>query len=214
MNLRRAGITRTDVLAAIERIPRELFLPASFHDQAYEDQALPIGQGQTISQPQIVAMMTEGLDVSRNQKVLEIGTGSGYQSAVLAHLSRRVYTIERHRSLSQTAEERLQALRIHNVTFRVGDGHKGWPEQAPFERIIVTAAASEMPQILVDQLAPEGVMVVPIGADGGEQILVRVVKTEGTISCRPLANVRFVPLVAGTLPDQDKVAPAMHAGER
>jgi protein-L-isoaspartate(D-aspartate) O-methyltransferase len=206
MSLRRAGITQTEVLAAIERVPREMFLPPSFHDQAYEDQALPIGQGQTISQPQIVATMTEGLSVGKSQKVLEIGTGSGYQTAVLAHLSRRVYTIERFRSLSRAAEERLQALRMHNVTYRVGDGHKGWPEQAPFERIIVTAAAAEMPQALVDQLAPDGVMVIPIGAESGEQILVRVAKIAGEIACMHLGDVRFVPLVPGTLPEEDRQA--------
>jgi len=203
MNLRRAGITSTEVLSAIEKVPRELFLPASFHDQAYEDQALPIGQGQTISQPQIVALMTEALKIEKNQKVLEIGTGSGYQTAVLAHLSRRVYSIERFRSLSQSAEARLQELRLHNVTLRVGDGHKGWPEQAPFDRIIVTAAAKEIPESLVNQLAPDGIMVIPVGEDANEQILVKVVKSEGGISCSHLADVRFVPLVKGTLPDQE-----------
>ena len=203
MNLRRAGITDTDVLSAIEKVPREMFLPGSFHDQAYEDQALPIGQGQTISQPQIVALMTEALRVGRTQKVLEIGTGSGYQTAVLAHLSRRVYSIERFRSLSRSAEARLQELRLHNVTLRVADGHKGWPEQAPFERIIVTAAADEIPQSLVEQLAPEGIMVIPVGADAGEQILVRVIKAESGIACSHLADVRFVPMIRGALPEHE-----------
>ena len=204
MNLRRAGVADTNVLSAIEKVPREHFLPKSFHDQAYEDQALPIGQGQTISQPQIVAMMTEALKIGRNQKVLEIGTGSGYQTAVLAQLARRVYSIERFRSLSQSAEKVLQGLRVHNVTLRVGDGHKGWPEQAPFERIIVTAAADEIPESLVQQLAPEGIMVIPVGAEAGEQILVRVVKSDGGIACQHLADVRFVPLVKGAIPEQEE----------
>ena len=204
MNLRRAGVADTNVLSAIEKVPREHFLPKSFHDQAYEDQALPIGQGQTISQPQIVAMMTEALKIGRNQKVLEIGTGSGYQTAVLAQLARRVYSIERFRSLSQSAEKVLQGLRVHNVTLRVGDGYKGWPEQAPFERIIVTAAADEIPESLVQQLAPEGIMVIPVGAEAGEQILVRVVKSDGGIACQHLADVRFVPLVKGAVPGQEE----------
>lgn len=203
MNLRRAGITDTEVLAAIERIPREAFVPSSFHDQAYEDQALPIGQGQTISQPQIVALMTEALQVKKTHKVLEIGTGSGYQTAVLSRLARRVYTIERFRSLSREAEQRFHDLRLHNITMQVSDGSKGWREQAPFDRIIVTAAAEEIPQILVDQLSDDGIMVIPVGADLGEQILIRLSKGPDGIKCEHLADVRFVPLISGALPEDE-----------
>jgi len=145
MELRRGGVSDQHVLGAIERIPRELFVPATFVDQAYENVALPIGRGQTVSQPLVVAHMTEALEVGARHKVLEIGTGSGYQAAVLAKLCRRVYSIERHRELLREAEQRLAKLRIHNVTLRFGDGTKGWPEQAPFDRIIVTAAAVELP---------------------------------------------------------------------
>ncbi len=209
MNLRRAGVTDTAVLAAIERVPRELFVLPHFHDQAYEDQALPIAQGQTISQPHIVAVMTEALQVRKSHKVLEIGTGSGYQAAVLSKLARRVYTIERFKSLLAEAEHRFHHLRLHNITSKVADGSKGWPEQAPFDRIIVTAAADEIPQILVDQLAVGGIMVIPVGPDKNDQVLVRLRKNEDSIECDHLADVRFVPLVGGALPEGDaKVAPA------
>ena len=209
MNLRRAGVTDTGVLAAIERIPREAFVLPHFHDQAYEDQALPIAQGQTISQPHIVAMMTEALQLKKTHKVLEIGTGSGYQAAVLAKLARRVYTVERFKSLLKEAESRFHQLRLHNITSKVGDGSKGWPEQAPFDRIIVTAAAEDIPQTLVDQLAVGGVMVLPVGPDRGDQVLIRLRKNEDGIECDHLADVRFVPLVGGALPeDETKAASA------
>jgi protein-L-isoaspartate(D-aspartate) O-methyltransferase len=204
MNLRRAGLTDGDVLNAIERIPRELFVLDHFHDQAYEDQALPISHGQTISQPQIVAMMTEALGVKKNHKVLEIGTGSGYQAAVLSKLCRRVYTIERYKSLLAEAELRFHHLRLHNITSRCGDGSKGWPEQAPFDRIIVTAAAAEVPSALADQLAVGGVMVIPVGPERGDQVLIKLVKNEdGSLASKIIADVRFVPLVAGSLPEGD-----------
>src|SRR6202040_2812840 len=145
MELRALGVTDTRVLGAIERVPREAFLPDTFRDRAYENVALPVGHGQTISQPLVVAHMTEALEVGERHKVLEIGTGSGYQTAVLARLCRRVFTIERHRALLKEAEKRGAELRLHNVTSRFGDGTKGWPEQAPFDRIIVTAAAPELP---------------------------------------------------------------------
>ena len=141
MRLRHAGIHDTHVLSAIERIPRELFVPASFQDQAYENRTLPIGHGQTLSQPFVVALMTQALRADRRTKVLEIGTGSGYQSAVLSRLCRRLYTIERFADLLQGAEQRFHGLRLHNITCRRGEGRRGWPEQAPFSRIIVTAAA-------------------------------------------------------------------------
>jgi len=201
MELRRAGVVDTRVLAALERVPREFFVPAPFLDQAFENTALPIGQGQTISQPLIVAMMSQALEVGERQKVLEIGTGSGYQAAVLAKMCRRVYTIERHKPLLKEAEERFKHLHIHNITAICGDGTRGWPEQAPFDRILVTAAATEIPQNLLEQLSDEGVMVLPVGNQSGEQIIVRVRKQGGRPSAENLFPVRFVPLVAGALPE-------------
>ena len=178
-------------------MPREIFVPEAFHDQAYEDKALPIGQGQTISQPQVVALMTQALDLTPRHKVLEIGTGSGYQSAVLARLSRRVYTIERHRALLAEAERRFAALRIHNITAIAGDGMKGWPAQAPFDRIIVTAAAAGMPETLLAQLAVGGIMVLPLGPERADQELIRVRRLETEITTEKLCDVRFVPLLPG-----------------
>ncbi|BBK43761.1 protein-L-isoaspartate O-methyltransferase [Allostella vacuolata] len=197
MELRRQGIGDTRVLGAIERIPRESFVPATFRDQAYEDTALPIGHGQTISQPTVVARMTEALQVSDRHRVLEIGTGSGYQAAVLARLCRRLYTIERHRDLLQSAEARFRDLRLHNITARWGDGTKGWPESAPFDRIIVTAAGLEIPDSLTDQLAPGGIIIIPVGERTEVQRLVRIVAEEDGLVCSDLGTVRFVPLVAG-----------------
>jgi protein-L-isoaspartate(D-aspartate) O-methyltransferase len=197
MALRRSGVTDTAVLAAMERIPREDFVPDSFHDRAYEDRALPIGQGQTISQPQIVALMTQALDVTPRHKVLEIGTGSGYQTAVLSRLARRVYTIERHQPLLHEAEARFAKLQIHNITAIAGDGMKGWPAQAPFDRIIVTAAASALPEILLDQLAIGGIMVLPLGPERGDQELIRLRRGEAGIETEKLCDVRFVPLLPG-----------------
>ncbi|MEX0924185.1 MAG: protein-L-isoaspartate(D-aspartate) O-methyltransferase [Rhodovibrionaceae bacterium] len=195
MQLRRAGVGDTKTLAAIEKIPRDAFTPPSFRDQAYENIALPIGQGQTLSQPQVVAMMTEALRLNGKHRVLEIGTGSGYQAAVLSRICRRVYTIERYRELLETAEERFQELRLHNVTARLGDGALGWPEAAPFDRIIVTCAASELPEKLFEQLAEGGIMVLPLGASSGSQELVRVIKKDGKMLQEDLGSVRFVPLV-------------------
>ena len=207
MELRRGGIGDARVLGAIERIPRELFVPATFVDQAYENVALPIGSGQTVSQPLVVAHMTEALEIGARHKVLEIGTGSGYQAAVLAKLCRRVYSIERHRELLREAEERLTKLRIHNVTLRFGDGTKGWPEQAPFDRIIVTAAAPELPAVLADSLPIGGVLIAPIGEDRREQQLLRIRRHDGGFATEELGAVRFVPLVAG-LPRDGSGAPA------
>ena len=200
MELRRSGVTDTRVLSAIERIPREIFVPDPFKDQAYENTALPIKLGQTISQPLVVASMSQALAVGERMKVLEIGTGSGYQAAVLAKLCRRLYTIERHAPLLGGAEEIFKQLRLHNITAIVADGSRGWPEQAPFDRIMVTAAAETVPGKLVDQLAEGGVMVLPLGAQGGDQDLIRVTKQDGKIHEEMLFPVRFVPLVAGELP--------------
>lgn len=198
MQLRQAGISDTAVLSAIERIPREKFVPETFHDQAYENRSLPIGQGQTLSQPEVVATMTQALTLDRRMKVLEVGTGSGYQTAVLSRLCRRVYTVERLRELLQTAESRLNGLRLHNITTRAGDGWLGWREQAPFQRIIVTAAAAELPATLLDQLGPGGIMVLPVGQEGRDQDLVRLTRDEdGQVREEWLSRVRFVPLVQG-----------------
>jgi protein-L-isoaspartate(D-aspartate) O-methyltransferase len=207
MELRRAGIGDTHVLSAIERIPREAFVPEAFQDQAYENRALPIDFGQTLSQPGVVAAMTQALSLDRRLKVLEVGTGSGYQAAILSRLCRRLYTVERYKDLQRAAEARFQALRLHNITARVGDGHKGWPEQAPFSRIIVTAAAAEVPGTLVDQLSPGGVMVVPIGLTGRDQSLLRLHRDEaGRLHELALGPVRFVPLVQGMPAAQDGAA--------
>lgn len=197
MELRGQGITDPRVLGAIERVPREVFVPDTFRDQAYENTALPIGSGQTISQPAVVAFMTQELDVGERMKVLEIGTGSGYQAAVLSKLCRRLYSIERHKDLLREAEARFQELRLRNITTKAGDGTKGWPEQAPFDRIIVTAAAtSEIPQTLIDQLSPDGVMIAPMGPSPREQHLYRIWRDEGgELVTKQLWPVRFVPLI-------------------
>jgi len=197
MELRRNGIIDKEILAALERVPREDFVPQTFSDQAYEDTALPIGCGQTISQPLIVGMMTQALKVGDRMKVLEIGTGSGYQTAVLTHLARRVYSIERHKDLLKEAERRLTRLGRSNWTTRAGDGYKGWPEQAPFDRILLTAAAEDIPQALIDQLAEGGIMVAPIGRQNDVQTLVRLTKKDGAIEREELTQVRFVPMVPG-----------------
>lgn len=196
--LRRAGITDAAVLAAIESIPREVFVPETFKDQAWEDMALPIGLGQTISQPQVVALMTEALQVSKKHRVLEIGTGSGYQAAVLAKLCRRLYTIERHPALLERAEAIFRDLGLTNIVSRCADGTRGWPELAPFDRIIVTAAAEEIPQALTEQLADGGVMLLPLGPQAGTQHIVRVTKSGETLQEERLIAVRFVPLLPGT----------------
>ena len=203
MELRGAGITDARVLGAIERVPREIFVPAAFKDQAYENVALPIGQGQTISQPLVVALMTEALEVGERHKVLEVGTGSGYQTAVLARLCRRVFTIERHRVLLKEAEQRFAELKLRNVTTRFGDGTKGWPEQAPFDRILVTAAAPDLPRKLLDNLAPDGILVAPVGEERRDQQLLRLRRKDGETVTEELGGVRFVPLVAG-LPRQNR----------
>jgi protein-L-isoaspartate(D-aspartate) O-methyltransferase len=184
-------------------VPRERFVPPTFADQAYENTALPIGHAQTISQPLIVGLMTQALTPGERVKVLEIGTGSGYQTAVLSQLFRRVYTIEWHRELSRQAEKLLYELGFHNITFKAGDGTLGWPEQAPFQRIIVTAAAAEMPSEMCDQLAEGGIMVVPIGRNPIDQWIVRVTRNSAGFSEERLAPVRFVPLVAGKAPDHE-----------
>jgi len=200
MELRSSGITDTRVLAAIERTPRELFVPAPFLDQAYENVALPIGQGQTLSQPVVVARMTQALEVGPRMKLLEIGTGSGYQSAILARLCLRLYTIERYRALLAEAEKRFKALRLNNITSNFGDGSAGWPAQAPFDRIILTAAAEEVPQRLVQQLTVGGIIVLPVGSRHGQQRLLQARRLLDGIETKDMGPVRFVPLVAAPPP--------------
>ncbi len=198
MDLRRAGIVDTKVLSAMEKVPREIFVQDSFVDRAYDNTALPIESGQTISEPYVVAYMTEALKPDPHRRVLEIGTGSGYQTAVLSYLCRRVYTIERHQPLFELAEQRFEQLRITNITTRFGDGFLGWPEAAPFERILVTAAFGDIPHTLVDQLSEDGgILVTPVGRPGGQEVL-RITKNAGTIETEPLLPVRFVPMVKGT----------------
>jgi protein-L-isoaspartate(D-aspartate) O-methyltransferase len=195
--LRQRGIRDRRVMRAIESVQRTLFVPPDLARHAYSDQALPIACGQTISQPYLVAYMTEALDVGERHKVLEVGTGSGYQAAVLSRLARRVYTMDRYRTLVQAAEARFGALAITNITSMIADGYLGWPAQAPFDRILVAAAAAEIPSVLVDQLREGGIMLIPVGPQGGVQKLVRVDKSESGTTERELMPVRFVPLVAG-----------------
>lgn len=196
MKLRTSGINDLAVLSAMENVPRDLFVESAFREHAYEDTALPIPCGQTISQPTIVAWMTWALEVEPRMRVLEIGTGSGYQACILARLARRVYTVERHRDLLAMAEARFRQLKLTNIVTRRGDGSKGWKEVAPFERIILTAAASEVPAHLLDQLAPGGIMILPVGNSVADQILLRIRKAEdGSLTTQHLMNVRFVPLV-------------------
>lgn len=197
MELRRAGISNTRVLGAIEKTPREKFVPPAFADQAYENLALPIGQGQTVSQPYVVALMTEKLELGERHTALEIGTGSGYQTAVLSRLCRRVFSVERHRELLGDAERRFGELHLHNIVCRLGDGTKGWPEQAPYDRVIITAAAPEVPATLIDGLAPGGILVAPVGNDHRDQQLLRILRHDQGFSTEDLGLVRFVPLVAG-----------------
>ena len=196
LDLRRGGVTEPRVLAAIERVPRERFVPPAFRDQAYENLALPIGHQQTISQPVVVGRMTQALDVGERHKVLEVGTGSGYQAAVLSHLCRRLYTVERHRELLKAAEERLNALERFNVSTRHGDGAGGWPGQHPFDRILVTAAADDVPGALVDQLAVDGILVAPVRDGEDRQTLIRLRRVPGGDRLETLDTVRFVPLVS------------------
>lgn len=207
MHLRQMGLTDTAVLSALEKVPREHFIPEAMADQAYEDIAVPIGLGQTISQPYVVASMTAALELTDRHRVLEIGTGTGYQACVLSKLCRRVYTIERHRKLAQIAERNFRDLGIRNVTSICGDGMKGWPKAlydpaSPFDRIIVTAAARDKPpSALLDQLAVGGIMIAPVGGPG-EQSLKRYRKESAdTWSVQDLMPVRFVPLLPDVAED-------------
>ncbi len=198
LQLRQKGITDIPVLNAMESVPRHLFVPDTFASRAYEDIALPIASGQTISQPSIVAWMTWALQLDARSRVLEIGTGSGYQAAVLSKLCRMVYTIERHDYLYQTARERFLDMGLQNIHTRLGDGTKGWPESAPFDRIIVTAAAPEIPHIYLNQLRDGGILIIPVGTQGQDQWLVRMVKQGDSFHMQHMMPVRFVPLEANS----------------
>jgi len=197
LGLRKRGISDPAVLRAMDEVPREHFVESTFVDNAYADQALPIACGQTISQPYVVAYMTEQLGVRGDHRVLEVGTGSGYQAAVLSRLAREVISVERYRTLAERARNRLATLGYDNVDVRVGDGLTGVPERAPFDRIIVTAAAETIPEALVGELADGGVMVLPLGPHGGPQQLVKLTKGEQGIKREELIGVRFVPLLPG-----------------
>ena len=207
MELRGQGIADQRVLGAVERTPREAFVEAPFVAHAYDNSALPIACGQTISQPYVVAYMTHHLDVQPNMRVLEIGTGSGYQAAVLSPLCRRVYTVERHRPLLDQARTRIAKLKLHNVVSRLGDGFAGWPEQAPFDRIILSCAVPKVPPILIEQLKIGGVLVAPVGSvpncdalapsESFSQRLTKMIRTETGVTEEVLIPVLFVPMISG-----------------
>src|SRR5882757_1100201 len=195
--MRRRGISSREVLRAMDVVPREQFVLPDYAQLAYADQAMPISCGQTISQPYVVAYMTEQLEVHRDHRVLEIGTGSGYQAAVLSQLAGEVYSVERYRTLADRARETLGKLNYTNVTVVAGDGLGGLPAHAPYDRIIVTAAAESVPQTLVDELTEGGIMVLPLGAHSGPQRIVRLTRTKDGVTSQELIWVRFVPLLPG-----------------
>ncbi|OSP54477.1 protein-L-isoaspartate(D-aspartate) O-methyltransferase [Pseudoruegeria sp. SK021] len=195
--LRSKGVTDTRVLTAMERIDRAHFIRGTFSDRAYDDMPLPISCGQTISQPSIVGLMTQTLNIGPRDTVLEVGTGSGYQAAILSQLARRVYTIDRYRRLAEAAEARFRELDLHNITVFTGDGSFGLPAQAPFDRILVTAAAEDPPGPLLAQLRMGGIMVVPVGQSDTVQTLIKVTRTDQGFDYDELSPVRFVPLIEG-----------------
>ena len=197
LSLREAGVTDPAVLKVIETTPRDVFVPELFKERSFEDQALPIACGQTISQPQIVGVMTQALTVEGRHRVLEIGTGSGYQTAILSRLVRYVYTVERYRTLLGEAKARLEALGCANVISRFGDGGEGWPEQAPFDRVLVTAAAPSTPGRLLEQLKPSGVLVAPVGKGAVQQLIRFTGDGSGGWREERLGEGRFVPLLDG-----------------
>jgi protein-L-isoaspartate(D-aspartate) O-methyltransferase len=201
LTLRQRGISDQAVLRAMDEVPREHFVETRFADNAYADQAMPIACGQTISQPYVVAYMTEQLEVKPNHRVLEVGTGSGYQAAVLSRLAREVVTIERYRTLANSARTRLKTLGYGNVEVLLGDGLGGEPMRAPYDRIMVTAAAETIPPALTAQLADGGIMILPLGPHSGAQELVKITKTGETLTRENLIGVRFVPLLPGQARD-------------
>ncbi len=195
--LRSRGVTDGRVLTAMERVDRGLFVKGVFAARAYEDMPLPIACGQTISQPSVVGLMTQALNISPRDTVLEVGTGSGYQAAILSELARRVYTVDRYRRLTQEAAELFRQLKLSNITTITADGSHGLPDQAPFDRILVTAAAEDPPGPLLAQLKPGGIMVLPVGQSDAVQSLIKVTRTEKGFDYEELRPVRFVPLVEG-----------------
>jgi protein-L-isoaspartate(D-aspartate) O-methyltransferase len=195
--LRTKGVTDTRVLTAMEKTDRAMFVKGHFSARAYEDMPLPIACGQTISQPSVVGLMTQALNVQPRDKVLEVGTGSGYQAAILSHLARRVYTIDRHKTLMNNARLIFQALDVTNLMAFTADGSFGLPDQAPFDRILVTAAAEDPPGPLLAQLKVGGIMVLPVGQSNSVQTLIRVNRTETGFEYEELRAVRFVPLLEG-----------------
>ena len=197
LDLKQQGISDIKVLNIIEHIDRSLFIDTNLKEKSNLNVALPIDCGQTISQPLIVAHMTQTLDINKKMRVLEIGTGSGYQSLVLSKLSRFVYTIERHNILLKKAKNLLQSLEINNVFFKHADGGLGWSDQAPFDRIIVTASAPEIPTKLLSQLVDNGIMVIPVGEDNDNQVLKKIIKKGDSFIVKNIMNVRFVPLLEG-----------------
>ena len=201
LTLRRRGIADQAVLRAMDEVPREHFVDATYARQAYADQALPIACGQTISQPYVVAYMTEQLSVQPHHRVLEVGTGSGYQAAVLSRLAHEVVSIERYRTLADQAQDRLRSLGYNNVEVVVGDGFAGVPSRAPYDRIIVTAAAETVPQALLDQLADNGIVILPLGSQDGSQHIIKLTKLETGTQRENLIPVRFVPMLPGQAQD-------------
>ncbi len=201
LSVRSKGITDPKLLKAMEAIPREMFLDGPFQPRAYADTPLPIDCGQTISQPSVVAQMTQALEITSSCKVLEIGTGSGYQAAILAKLTRRVYSIERHRPLARIARKRLESLDLGHVTVVTGDGSLGLPAQAPFDRILLTAASEDPPAVLLRQLRVGGIMVVPVGQSDDVQTLIKIEKSAKGLVYTELGEVRFVPLLEGIAED-------------
>ena len=201
-SLRKAGVVDKKVLNAMERVDRKNFVNGVFSEKAYDDTPLPIACGQTISQPTVVGLMTQALQVTSRDKVLEVGTGSGYQAAILSLLARRVYTIERHSLLVNNATKVFQKLNISNITTICSDGGYGLERQAPFDRIIVTAASDDPPASLLSQLKIGGIMIIPVGQSDNMQKLIKIARTDGGYEYQDLQSVRFVPLVAGTEKEQ------------
>ena len=197
LKLRQIGISSKEILGCIEALDRSDFVSKSFLDRCLEDIALPIDCGQTISQPSLVALMTQQLEIPQRSKVLEIGTGSGYQTAILARLSSRVYSIERYKTLADMAKKRLERLNISNVTILLQDGFFGYAPQAPFDRIILTAAVEEIPSLIISQLKVGGIMIVPVGLPNQKQSLLKVIKNEKGLDITELMSVRFVQMKEG-----------------
>ncbi|MDC3067807.1 protein-L-isoaspartate(D-aspartate) O-methyltransferase [Paracoccaceae bacterium] len=197
LSLRKVGVLDPKILETIETLDRKKFVSSTFESRCYEDIPLPIECGQTISQPSLVALMTQHLEIPRRSKVLEIGTGSGYQAAVLAQLATRVYSIERYQNLANLARNRLEKMKFFNVTILTQDGFFGCPNQAPFDRIILTAAVEDIPKLVVNQLKTAGIMILPVGLPNQKQSLLKIVKTEKGLDIRELMSVRFVQMEEG-----------------